>query len=252
MQHSAIVVFDFETTSTDKDTCEILEIGAVVINPKNLQLYKGETFESLMKPLDFDAIRDDALAKNKLTREILEEAPEPEEVWHQFREFVNRFNNKGKADTFNAPIPGGHRITKFDLPIAERYCKKYGPMKQDRFGVMVPSLFSDFMIYDSQILMAYWAENLQEPSRVAMDYLRKFMGYPEHSAEEAHKALPDAHDEADLLIRLLRLEREIAPHIKFKDCYNRKIEDDAREYLQKKKAKVGNKPKLTYNEGRGH
>ena len=59
MDNRSICVFDYETGGKNKNTCEITQIGACIIDRWSLEII--DTFNSLAKPLDFDAIEDEAL-----------------------------------------------------------------------------------------------------------------------------------------------------------------------------------------------
>ncbi len=62
MDNRSICVFDYETGGKDKNTCEITQIGACIIDRWSLEVI--DTFNSLAKPLDFDALEEEALRED--------------------------------------------------------------------------------------------------------------------------------------------------------------------------------------------
>jgi DNA polymerase III epsilon subunit-like protein len=237
MLYNPIVVFDLETSSSNKEMCEILEIGAIVLNPRNLKPYRGEEFQVLMQPTDWDALSPKAEKVHKITREKLQaEGVDAAEGWHQFTKFVDQFRRGGKTDSYFAPVPAGFNILGFDLPIVERYCKRYGPGKMDKDGQWSQGLFFKYMDFDAMRIMAAWTENLKEPAKLNMDYLRRFMGFPPESFAAAHSALSDAKDEAALLVKLLQFHRTLSPHIAFKDCFSKTSKPMSEQAILAKKA----------------
>ena len=77
-----IVVFDFETTGLNPDSCELIEIGAV-------KLVKGvitETFSSLMKPSE--SIPKEVVEITSITDEMVKDAPSYELVLADFYKFT--------------------------------------------------------------------------------------------------------------------------------------------------------------------
>lgn len=220
MQYNQICVVDLETCSNRTSDTEIVQIGAKIINPRNLTTYSHGEFFSTMRVLDEHHIQESALVAIHKTREEILVGPEPGEVWHCFTEWLKQWYIKGKtSDIWCAPIAAGHNIIHFDLPILNRYALEYGTTREHPNGEIVPALFHPIINYDSIHLVAYWSENLKQPGKLGMDYLRKFMGYSKERSEVAHNALEDVRDEAALLIKLLGLSRGIAPRVKFKNCF---------------------------------
>ena len=94
MNYNNICVFDFETSSADKNTCQILQIGAAIIDRSNLSVI--DTFNCLAKPEDMDAVEDEALQINRLKREDLAKAPDVKIVWGLFVDWVNKHNKSNQ------------------------------------------------------------------------------------------------------------------------------------------------------------
>lgn len=200
-----IVVFDFETSSADPFTTQALQIAAVAVHPRRLTV--GESFKSLIKPENPDTVEQGALDVNHLDMTVLMEAPSIEQVWHDFTNFVNKFNPK--KDPFTAPIPAGYNIKGFDMHIVERMCERFGPVNKKRGG---QGLFSNFVMFDVMDDIFRWTENNQVLPNMKLDTVRGWMGL---STVGAHDALVDCEQTAEILIRFLSLYRRLFPKVKF-------------------------------------
>ncbi len=200
MNHNTIIVFDFETGSRNPHDCEVLQLAALAINPRSLEIIKGSGFKSLIKPLDKNRVEAGALEKNRLDMKELEKAPQLEFVWKDFVKYVKRYN-MGKNE-WTAPIPAGINIKGFDLPIINRLCHEFGPLNKEGF----PSLFAKRDQIDLLDIAFLWFENQKEPRNYGMDSLREYFGLP---LEKAHSAEVDVRHEAELVIRFLRLHRNL-------------------------------------------
>jgi DNA polymerase III epsilon subunit-like protein len=62
----------------------------------------------------------------------------------------------------------------------------------------------------------YWFENSNELKNYTLDNLREYLGI---SKEGAHDALKDVQDTANILIRFMKLHRNIAKKVKFKGSF---------------------------------
>ena len=78
-----VVVFDFETTGLDHQTCEIIEIGAVKI--KNGKL--AEIFSTFVKPKS--TISEEITSITSITNEMVKDAPSIAEVLPDFYKFCH-------------------------------------------------------------------------------------------------------------------------------------------------------------------
>jgi DNA polymerase III epsilon subunit-like protein len=204
-----LIVFDFETGGLDIEICPPIQVAAMVIDPRTLKAIPNAVFSSMMCPPEdqLPFIQDQALEKNKKTRKEISEAPPWSLVWPKFTKFVLEYKTKGKL-----PIPAGQNITGFDLPIARRLCKLYGPWDKKKNE---PNLFNRQTI-ELMTLTFSWFENLPEPQSYSMDSLREYFGM---SKEGAHDALQDVKDTAAILIKYLKLCRRFSPNIVFKDAF---------------------------------
>ena len=51
MNYRDYIVYDFETTSANPHTTQPVQIAAVVVHGRKLEIKKGTEFQSLMKPI---------------------------------------------------------------------------------------------------------------------------------------------------------------------------------------------------------
>jgi len=214
-----LVVFDFETDGVNPHQCNPVQVAAIVINPRTLEILPDE-FNSMMRPPNID--KDDYLTtdvkktvdwhaklRGVTSEDILEQwrnAPDQKFVWEQFVGFVNKHNPKGTY--FTSPIPCGANIRNFDLVITKRLNEAYN----------IKDFFWQLNAIDVMDFTFYWFENLQDsPRNSKMDTLREYFGM---SSDNAHDALQDVKDTAAILIKFLRLHRSIAGNVKFEGCFN--------------------------------
>lgn len=229
-----IIVYDFETGSVNPLKCQPLQLSAIIVDPKRLEIVKGSEFNSLINYLEddeaiyagLDPLKQDALEKNKLNREELKKAPSPQSVWNMYTEYVKNYNKKGINGTaWDAPIRSGFNLD-FDDTICRRLCNEYGP-KTD--GIDIP-IYHPYKIDVMQLVISMFnTHQLSRSNRVNFDTIRDYMGYKK---EGAHNAKVDVAQTADLLIRFFRLFRglingdinlPLGKKIKFKGCVNGKV-----------------------------
>lgn len=223
MNYNNICVFDFETSSADKNTCQVLQIGAAIIDRWNLNII--DTFNCLAKPDDMDAVEDEALQINRLKREDLAKAPDIKIVWGQFVNWVNKHNkSKGPLNTFRAPIPAGYNIIGYDMPIVQRYCKKYGSWDEKR---KEQKIFNQLHKIDLMDHMFFWTENNDTIKSLKLTSVCEWMGFTKDDVENAHDALQDVLNTSKIIIRLLRMQRSLTaasedtgqPRLKMKNAF---------------------------------
>lgn len=215
MNYRDFICIDFETTSKYSSTTQPVQIAAVVIHGRKLEVKQGTEFQSLIKPifdeeeckrLNLDPLTDDAVAKHGKTRELLENAPSLKSVWQNFTQYCKQFNTG--TSNFTAPIATGYNIKNFDLPIVQRICAsepyKYGPVnkegKQDIFNIITSVDMFDFMF-------ALQEDNPEVHSLSADNLIRGYMGY---SKGTAHDAMSDVMMTAELFCRVMRMMRSTA------------------------------------------
>jgi DNA polymerase III epsilon subunit-like protein len=213
MNNSDIVVYDFETTGMDPAVCEPLSISAVVINSRNLTVHT-KRFDSYMQPMDLSIIDTDSYKQaqniHKISDETVKEAPLQSLVWQRFVDFCASFNKTGKD--FGNPIAAGHNIMRYDERIVERMCARH--------KTKYPFQFRDKI--DTMLVCFLWFENMVEPSRYSLDYLRNYFGI---NKDGAHTSSKDVDDTAALVIKFLKLHRKLGKNVKFKGSFVNGSED---------------------------
>lgn len=212
MANRDYIVFDFETGSRNPHKTQPTQLAALALDGRNLSL-KG-TFNSEIKPIlddeeaiaaGVDPLEDEALKVTNKTREALEKAPPLKSVWAKFSSFVNQYN--WKNDPFFNPIPVGYNIVGFDLIIVNRLCKQFGPWDKSREQ---QKIFSKVYKVDVMDNMFLWTESDPTIKSISMDSMRDKMGL---SRENAHDALQDVKDTANIFIKLLKTHRAVYQNI---------------------------------------
>jgi len=218
MANRDYIIFDFETGSRNPHKTQPTQIAAIALDGRDLSV-KG-TFNSEIKPLlndeeaiaaGVDPIEDGALKVTGKTREKLGEAPALKSVWNKFTKFVDQYNWKGEP--FFNPIPVGYNIIGFDLIIVNRLCKEFGPWDKTKDQ---PKLFSKVYKVDLMDNVFMWTEADPSVRSISMDSLREKMGL---SLENAHDALQDVKDTANIFIKLLKTHRAVYQNIEFDKAF---------------------------------
>jgi DNA polymerase III epsilon subunit-like protein len=218
MANRDYIVFDFETCSRNPHKTQPTQIAALALDGRNFAV-KGQ-FNSEIKPifddeeaisLGYDPIENEALKITGKTREKLAEAPSLKSVWSKFTKFVNQYNWKG--DSFFNPIPVGFNILGFDMIIINRLCREFGPWDKDREQ---QKLFSKVYKIDIMDNIFAWTESDPSVKSISMDSLRERMGL---STENAHDALQDVKDEANIFIKLMKTHRSVYQNISFDKAF---------------------------------
>lgn len=215
MNFNNIIFLDFETGSKNPNKTQPIQLAAVCIHARKLEIIKGSEFQSYIKPVsdeiakanNLDPIQDEALKVNKISREILETAPQLDVVWKQFVNYVDSFNYK--KNLWSAPILAGFNNNGFDDIIIRRLCQKYGPYQEEREQ---QGLFHPLHNIDLMKWMWKWTENTNEIKSLSMDSIRDWLGM---SKDGAHNAIVDVKDGAKLLINILKMTRYFASKTKF-------------------------------------
>ncbi len=216
-----ILMYDFETNNINPYNCQPIEIAAVMIEPRNLEIIPGSLFYSLIKPIPdelcdsidtyWNVIQDEprktiaktdqkALDVNKKTLEQLSTAPCLKTVWHSFSEYILNYNPSKKS--WNGPILAGFNNNGFDDIILNRISQKYGYFDEDRQQC---SLFHPIINIDLMKMLFPWFESNAELDKFKMDTFRSFLGI---YTENAHSADADVEDQAKILIQLMKLTRK--------------------------------------------
>lgn len=228
MNYKDYIIFDAETTSKFAETTQPVQIAAVVVHGRKLEIKQGSEFQSLIKPvfdeqeckrLNLDPLTDEAVAIHGKTRAMLEPAPSLKSVWSNFVDYVNEHNfNK---TSWSAPILVGYNIKNFDSKIVHRICCEepwgYGP-KDEKFRCQ--GLFHPIHSLDLLDDMFKFFENDKDVNSLSMDNLVKgHMGYDDGGT--AHDALSDVIATAELFCMTQRLIRKTAARIQWKGAFRK-------------------------------
>ena len=218
MARTDIIVFDFETGSRNPYKTQPTQLAALALDGRNLKL-KG-TFNSEIKPilnddeamnLGLDPIQQEALNKTRKTREALATAPELKTVWKKFVAFVEKYNWQGTS--FFSPIPAGFNIIGFDMVIINRLCEQFGPYDKNSNK---QKLFNQIYKIDLMDNVFMWTEGDPNVKSISMDSLRERMGL---SKDNAHDALQDVKDTANIMIKLMKTHRAVYKNLKFDKAF---------------------------------
>jgi DNA polymerase III epsilon subunit-like protein len=218
MASKDIIVFDFETGGRNRHKCQPTQIAAIALDGRNFKL-KGQ-FNSLMRPIiddekaiaaGLDPLEEEALKITRKTREELAKAPLPKAVWTKFTQFVNKYNWKGTS--FFAPIPAGFNIIGYDMYIVDRLCKEFGPWDDKK---QCQSLFHQIYKIDMMDNMFMWTEGDPEVKSISMDSIRERMGL---SKDNAHDALQDVKDTANIMIKFMKTHRAVYRNLKIEKAF---------------------------------
>jgi DNA polymerase III epsilon subunit-like protein len=225
MIYNSYVCLDLETTSPSPRRTQIVQIAAVVIHSRTLEIKPNSEFNSLVQPSfdsgfceehDLDLLQDGAVKVHGKTEAMLKKAPSLKSVWANFIDYVNEYNYKGT--NWTAPIAMGYNSKSFDFPILDRVMLDdpwgYGPSNKqgDR-----QDLFNKYYSVDVMDMMFNLFENDKNVNKLSADALvRGHMGY---SKGQAHDAMGDVMMTAELFCKTQRDIRGFAKKKKFKDAF---------------------------------
>jgi DNA polymerase III epsilon subunit-like protein len=131
-----------------------------------------------------------------------------------FTNYLDKYHSRSsKKSQFSAPIAAGYNIHRFDLHIIERLSQKYGNLNKEE----KTSLFYPRDTVDAMNLIFYWFENNGDLKSYTLDSVRDYFGI---SKVGAHDALKDVKDTAEIIIRFMKLHRNLSQKIKFKNSFN--------------------------------
>ena len=226
MNFRKICVLDFETTGKNPDICEPVQLAAVMLDARKLEIIPGSEFNTMMCPPDVDEPDfmekyDDNLGfhakvSGKSKAEVValwRDAPSQKAAWNTFVDYLNRYHTRqDRKGIFTAPICAGYNILQYDWKIIERLSQRYENLGTDG----KTKLFFSRDRIDVMCFCFNWFENLEEPSSYSMDNIRDFFGMIK---EGAHDAMKDVKDTAEILVRFLRLHRRTAEKVKFKQSF---------------------------------
>ena len=218
MANRDIIVFDFETGSRNPHKTQPTQIAALALDGRNLKV-KG-TFNSEIRPIlndekaseeGFDPVEDEALKITGKTRAELAKAPHLKTVWKKFVSFVNKYNWKGTQ--YFAPIPAGFNIIGFDMIIINRLCKQFGQYDEKTSRQKLFHMIHKIDVMDNVFM---WTEADPDVKSISMDSLRERMGL---SKDNAHDALQDVKDTANIMIKFMKTHRAVYQNLKIEQAF---------------------------------
>ena len=218
MNNRWIIVFDWETDSPDPTTCNPVELAAVPIDPRTLDIKVDKAFSATIKPPGITkeeyftdekqkTIEWHAKQRGVTSEDIIKtwkSGKSEKIVWKNFCEYCKKFEiEKSRDNWYPEPIAAGYNIIGFDLPICQRLAKKH--------KTKMP--FAKVTKMDVMDMLFYWLEDLDEPQNMRLDTMRDWFGI---KAEQAHEALSDTMDSAKLLTQFMKFHRRQSSVAKFK------------------------------------
>ena len=226
MNYNKICVFDFETDGTNPDECSPVQLASIMIDPFNLEIIPNSEFNCNFKPevmekdpeyeYKTDILDFHAKVKGCSKQDIYNEwtnYPSQKVSWKMFTEYLEKYHSRsGKKSQFSAPIAAGYNIYRFDLPIIQRLSKKYKTTNKEGSS----SIFYPRDVIDMINLFFYWFNHNNELKSYKLDTLRDYFGI---AKDGAHDAIKDVKDTAEILIRFLKLHRNLSEKIKFKGAF---------------------------------
>jgi len=224
-----ICVFDMETDGSNPDVCSPVQIAAVIVDPLRLEIIPDSEFNVSIKPekleedenhtyADSDILEFHSKVRGCSKEDILttwKSYTPQNQSWKLFLSYLEKYHIRSdKKSCFTAPIAAGYNINRFDLRIIERLSKKYNNLNKEGRS----SLFYPRDVIDVMNIIFYWFESNNELKNYTLDNLRDYLGL---SKDGAHDALKDVKDTAEILIRFLRLHRNLGKKVKFKGSFTK-------------------------------
>lgn len=228
INYNKLCVFDFETDGSDPNYCSPVQIAAVMIDPLQLEIIDGSEFNVYFKPEVLEQCQDyeyttdildfHAKVKGCKKEDVLLEwknYPKQELSWNLFVNYLEKYHTRSsKKSQFSAPIAAGYNIYRFDLPIINRLSKKYGNTNKEGNS----DIFYPRDVVDGLNLIFYWFEHNNDLKNYTLDTIRDYLGIDK---EGAHDALKDVKDTAAILIRFMKLHRNLGQKVKFKNSFSK-------------------------------
>lgn len=228
MNYKNVIVMDLETDGTDPETANPVEIAAVAINPRTLEIRTDDTFKVTVRPPGFTGKdymteeKEKTIAWHAKTRgvesqdiiDLWKDGLSEKIAWKQFVSFVNKWDvekDPSKKLWYGQPIISGYNIDGFDIPILERLNKKHKTTWP--FSKMPKSLDLLPLIYSW-----FWElENIYELPDFKLDTVKSYLGL--ESSGQAHEALSDVIDTAKIYVRFINFMKRQASDDKFNNCF---------------------------------
>ncbi len=226
LKNNKICVFDLETDGSNPNECSPVQIAAVIVDPIKLKIVEGSEFNIMMKPekmekdidheYDSDILNFHARVRNCTTEDIInmwKESMSQKQAWSLFTEYLSKYHSRSvKKNEFSAPIASGYNINRFDMKIINRMAIKFKSVNKENNN----NIFFPRDVLDLMNLVYYWLMYNEDIKSISLDNIRDYFAI---SKENAHDALKDVKDCASILIRFLKLHKNLTGKIKFKDAF---------------------------------
>jgi DNA polymerase III epsilon subunit-like protein len=226
INYNKICVFDFETDGSDPKECSPVQIAAIMVDPINLDIIPNSEFNINFKPevlesddkyqYTTDILDFHSKVKGCSKDDVLNEwrnYPKQQQSWNMFVNYLDKYHSRSsKKSQFSAPIAAGYNINRFDLKIIDRLSQKYGNVNKEKTS----NLFYPRDVVDVMNLVFYWFESNPDLKSYTMDSLREYFGIDKTGA---HDAIKDVKDTADIMIRFMKLHRNLSSKVKFKNSF---------------------------------
>lgn len=233
MNNNKICVFDFETDGSDPSVCSPVQLSAVIIDSKRLEIVKDSEFNVYFRPEKLEKAGASATQDIYKDSDILEwhgkikgvdaseifkmwcDYPEQKHSWQQFTNYLDNYHNvygKKSRSQFSAPLASGYNIIRFDMKIINRLSEKYNNLNKER----ITNLFHPRDQIDIMNIAWLWLESQEDVKSLALDNLRDYLGIDKTNA---HDAVKDVKDCAEILIRFLKLHRKLSSKVQFKNSF---------------------------------
>lgn len=226
INYNKICVFDFETDGSDPKLCSPVQIAAVIVDPINLEIIPNSEFNINFKPevmeeneayeyttdiLDFHA-KVKGCSKDEVYKEW-SQYPKQQQSWKMFVNYLDKYHSRSsKKSQFSAPIAAGYNINRFDLKIIDRLSQKYGNTNKENTS----DIFYPRDVIDVMNLVFYWFEHNPDLKSYTLDSLRDYLGI---NKDGAHDAIKDVKDTAEIMIRFMKLHRNMSSKVKFRNSF---------------------------------
>jgi hypothetical protein len=216
-----LVILDTETWGLDTRRCELVELGAVVLDGDTLEFVKGAEFQTFIRPLDWTNFSEGAVNVTGITPQMLRDEKDSltgqkikvmdrSAAFQAFDAFCKEYRIKG-AGFGGCPHAAGKNIRAFDLPLLDRIARDEKMASKDGLN----RFFDRKIVVDLEELLFYWFTGRDEkPADFTMDGLCDYLGYKRPGK---HRALIDAKQEGAIIRRFLKLFRSHAPRVKFEN-----------------------------------
>lgn len=226
INYNKICVFDFETDGSDPTSCSPVQIAAVMVDPINLEIIKDSEFNINFKPevleqdenyvYTTDILDFHSKVKGSSKEQVLAEwknYPKQKQSWEMFVSYLDKYHTRSsKKSQFSAPIAAGYNIYRFDLKIVDRLSQKYGNTNKEKTS----DIFYPRDVIDLMNVIFYWFEHNPDLKSYTLDSVREYFGI---SKEGAHDAIKDVKDTAEIMMRFLKLHRNLSDKVKFKNSF---------------------------------